>query len=44
VTTTLLRTGGGHDFDTLATLCADDFGIVDLGRTRSSAMVRTGND
>ncbi len=37
----LLRSVRDHDFDSLAELCDDDFGIVDLDQTGSSVMVRT---
>ncbi len=37
----LLRSVRDHDFDTLAALCDDDFGIVDLDQSGGSVMVRT---
>ncbi len=37
----LLRSVRDHDFDSLAELCDDDFGIVDLDQSGSSVMVRT---
>ena len=40
-TVELLRCVRDHDFDTLAGLCDDDFGIVDLDQSGGSVMVRT---
>jgi len=40
-TVELLRSVRDHDFDTLADLCDDDFGIVDLDPTGGNVMVRT---
>lgn len=40
-TVELLRSVRGHDFDTLAELCDDDFGIVDLDPNGQSVMIRT---
>ena len=40
-TVELLRCVRDHDFDSLAALCDDDFGIVDLDQSGSSVMVRT---
>lgn len=40
-TVTLLRSVRNHDFDTLADLCDDDFGIVDLDQSGQNVMVRT---
>ena len=40
-TVELLRCVRDHDFDSLAALCDDDFGIVDLDPTGSNVMVRT---
>ncbi len=37
----LLRSVRDHDFDSLAALCDDDFGIVDLDPTGSNVMVRS---
>lgn len=37
----LLRSVRDHDFDTLADLCDDDFGIVDLDQSGGNVMVRT---
>ena len=37
----LLRSVRDHDFDTLANLCDDDFGIVDLDQSGGNVMVRT---
>lgn len=37
----LLRSVRDHDFDSLAALCDDDFGIVDLDQSGGSVMVRT---
>ena len=37
----LLRCVRDHDFDTLADLCDDDFGIVDLDPAGGSVMIRT---
>ena len=43
-TVELLRCVRDHDFDSLAALCDDDFGIVDLDQTGSSVMIRTRQD
>ena len=43
-TVTLLRSVRDHDFDTLAALCDDDFGIVDLDQAGQNVMVRTRDD
>ena len=43
-TVELLRSVRDHDFDSLAELCDDDFGIVDLDQSGSSVMVRTRED
>jgi len=43
-TVTLLRSVRDHDFDTLAELCDDDFGIVDLDQSGANVMVRTRQD
>ena len=40
-TVELLRSVRDHDFDSLAELCDDDFGIVDLDPSGGSVMVRT---
>ena len=40
-TVELLRCVRDHDFDSLAELCDDDFGIVDLDPTGSNVMVRS---
>lgn len=40
-TVELLRSVRDHDFDSLAGLCDDDFGIVDLDQSGGSVMVRT---
>jgi ketosteroid isomerase-like protein len=40
-TLTLLRSVRDHDFDTLAALCDDDFGIVDIAPDGSAVPVRT---
>ena len=40
-TVELLRSVRDHDFDSLADLCDDDFGIVDLDQSGSSVMIRT---
>jgi ketosteroid isomerase-like protein len=40
-TVELLRSVRDHDFDSLAELCDDDFGIVDLDQSGSNVMVRT---
>lgn len=40
-TVELLRCVRDHDFDSLAALCDDDFGIVDLDPTGSNVMIRT---
>ncbi|MEM9038136.1 MAG: nuclear transport factor 2 family protein [Actinomycetota bacterium] len=41
LTTTLLRAVRQHDFDTLAMLCDDDAGIVDVDPGGQSVMIRT---
>ncbi|MFN7149837.1 MAG: nuclear transport factor 2 family protein [Microthrixaceae bacterium] len=43
-TLTLLRSVRDHDFDTLAELCDDDFGIVDVDPSGASVAVRTRAD
>ncbi len=40
-TVELLRSVRNHDFDSLAELCDDDFGIVDLDQSGGSVMIRT---
>lgn len=40
-TTTLFRCVSQHDFDTLAALCDDDFGIIDLGTEGQSVVIET---
>jgi ketosteroid isomerase-like protein len=40
-TVELLRSVRDHDFDALAALCDDDFGIVDLDQAGGSVMIRT---
>jgi hypothetical protein len=40
-TLTLLRSVRDHDFDTLADLCDDDFGIVDGDATGAISIIRT---
>ncbi|MDJ0497356.1 MAG: nuclear transport factor 2 family protein [Acidimicrobiia bacterium] len=40
-TVELLRSVRDHDFDSLAELCDDDFGIVDLDQSGGSVMIRT---
>jgi len=40
-TRTLLRSVSQHDFDTLADLCDDDFGIVDISPNGGSVAVRS---
>jgi ketosteroid isomerase-like protein len=40
-TLTLLRAVRDHDFDTLADLCDDDFGIVDIAPDGSGVPIRT---
>ncbi len=40
-TVSLLRHVRDHDFDSLAALCDDDFGIVDLDQGGGNVMVRT---
>lgn len=40
-TVELLRSVRDHDFDSLADLCDDDFGIVDLDQSGASVMIRT---
>jgi hypothetical protein len=39
-TVTLLRSVRDHDFDTLAALCDDDFGIVDAGPDQKPVAIR----
>ena len=39
-TVTLLRSVRDHDFDTLAALCDDDFGIVDAGPDQQPIAIR----
>ena len=39
-TVTLLRSVRDHDFDTLAALCDDDFGIVDAGPDQQPVAIR----
>lgn len=41
LTVELLRSVRDHDFETLAELCDDDFGIVDLDPSGGNVMVRT---
>lgn len=41
LTVELLRSVRDHDFESLAALCDDDFGIVDLDQSGSNVMVRT---
>lgn len=41
LTLQLLRSVRDHDFDTLAGLCDDDFGIVDIGPDGSSVAIRS---
>jgi hypothetical protein len=43
-TKTLFRCVSEHDFDTLADLCDDDFGIIDLGTEGQSVVVETRAD
>ncbi len=43
-TQTLFRCVSEHDFDTLAALCDDDFGIIDLGTQGESVVVETRED
>lgn len=43
-TRTLFRCVSEHDFDTLAALCDDDFGIIDLGTEGQSVVVETRAD
>jgi hypothetical protein len=43
-TLTLLRSVRDHDFDSLAELCDDDFGIVDVDPSGSSVAIRTRAD
>ncbi len=38
-TATLFESVKQHDFDTLAALCDDDFGIVDLNTNGSSVII-----
>ncbi len=40
-TLTLLRSVRDHDFDTLAALCDDDFGIIDVDPSGTPVPVRT---
>ncbi|MEL7208201.1 MAG: hypothetical protein AAGK32_08235 [Actinomycetota bacterium] len=40
-TVALLRSVRDHDFDTLANLCDDDFGIVDIAPDGGSVPIRT---
>jgi hypothetical protein len=40
-TRTLLRSVRDHDFDTLAALCDDDYGIVDVDPSGGSVAIRT---
>ncbi len=40
-TLTLLRSVRDHDFDTLAVLCDDDFGIVDVDPSGAAVAIRT---
>lgn len=40
-TKTLFRCVSEHDFDTLAALCDDDFGIIDLGTEGQSVVIET---
>lgn len=40
-TQTLLQSVSQHDFDTLAALCDDDFGIVDISPTGGSVAIRS---
>lgn len=40
-TKTLFRCVSEHDFDTLAALCDDDFGIIDLGTEGQNVVVET---
>lgn len=40
-TITLLRSVRDHDFDTLASLCDDDFGIVDVAPDGANVPIRT---
>ncbi|NJL55519.1 nuclear transport factor 2 family protein [bacterium] len=40
-TRTLFRCVSEHDFDTLAALCDDDFGIIDLGTEGQNVVVET---
>lgn len=43
-TKTLFRCVSEHDFDTLAALCDDDFGIIDLGTEGQNVLVETRAD
>ena len=43
-TVELLRSVRDHDFDSLAELCDDDFGIVDLDQSGGNVMIRTRDD
>lgn len=43
-TKTLFRCVSEHDFDTLAALCDDDFGIIDLGTEGQNVVVETRQD
>lgn len=38
-TKTLFRSVSEQDFDTLATLCDDDFGIIDLGTEGQNVVI-----
>lgn len=40
-TLTLLRSVRDHDFDTLAALCDDDFGIIDISPDGGNVAIRT---
>lgn len=40
-TLTLFESVAKHDFDTLANLCDDDFGIVDLNEEGKNVIIRT---
>lgn len=40
-TETLFRCVSEHDFDTLAALCDDDFGIIDLGTEGQNVVIET---
>jgi hypothetical protein len=43
-TVELLRGVRDHNFDSLAAVCDDDFGIVDLDQSGSNVMIRTRRD